>query len=115
MLRWSLGITRLDRVPNATIRMVMGVAPIQEKIRKKRLRWFGHVRRSVDGSVVKTALELQVDGNRGRGRPRMRWLQDNIRKDLEKANLTELDALDRAKWRRRTRVADPPPVGRINA
>src|SRR5699024_280232 len=62
MLRLSLGITRLDRVPNATTRMVMGVAPIQDKIREKRLRWYGHVMRSADGSIVKTALELQVVG-----------------------------------------------------
>ena len=114
MLRWSLGLTRLDRVPNDTIRMVMGVAPIQEKIRERRLRWFGHARRCADGSVVKTALDLRVDGNRGRGRPKMRWF-DNIKKDLEVTNLTEQDALDRVKWRRGTRAADLPPVGRINA
>ena len=59
-----------------------------------------------------------ADGSRGRGRrgrPKMRWLKDNVKRDLQETGLLETDALDRAKWRRETRVADPPPVGRINA
>ena len=110
MLRWSLGVTRLDRVPNETIRLVMGVAPIQEKIRERRLRWYGHVKRSPGESV---AFELLVNGKRGRGLPKLRWLEDNIRKDMLRIGLTEEDALNRAGWRRETRVADTPPVGRI--
>jgi len=43
--RWSLGVTRLDRIPNDVIRHKLGIAPITEKLREGRLRWYGHVKR----------------------------------------------------------------------
>ncbi len=42
--RWSLGVTRLDRIPNDAIRHQLGIAPITEKLREGRLRWYGHVK-----------------------------------------------------------------------
>ncbi|VDP50259.1 unnamed protein product [Heligmosomoides polygyrus] len=41
MLRWTAGVTRLDRVRNDTIRQRFGVAPIAEKLCEARLRWYG--------------------------------------------------------------------------
>ena len=38
ILRWSLGVTKLDKVPNDTIRMVYRVRPVGEKIVENRLR-----------------------------------------------------------------------------
>ena len=43
MLRCMCRNTRLDRIRNETIRRKVGVAPIEEKMRESRLRWFGHV------------------------------------------------------------------------
>ena len=40
------GNRRKDRVQNEEIFLKIGVAPINEKMRKMRLRWFGHVQRS---------------------------------------------------------------------
>jgi len=45
MLRWSLGLTRLDHVTNNDTRTRLKVAPITEKMRQARLRWYGHVMR----------------------------------------------------------------------
>jgi hypothetical protein len=45
MLRWICGHTRLDRVRNDDIHDRLGVAPIEEKLIQRRLRWFGHVHR----------------------------------------------------------------------
>ncbi|VFQ79148.1 unnamed protein product [Cuscuta campestris] len=45
MLRWMCGKTRLDRISNEVIRRQVGMAPVEDKLREARLRWFGHVRR----------------------------------------------------------------------
>ena len=40
MLRQMCGHTRLDRIRNEYIRQKIRVAPIDEKMRETRLRWF---------------------------------------------------------------------------
>ncbi|KAK3516038.1 hypothetical protein QTP70_002514 [Hemibagrus guttatus] len=43
MLRFSLGVTRLDRIRNEYIRGTAHVGRLGDKVREDRLRWFGHV------------------------------------------------------------------------
>ena len=38
MLRWMCGKTRMDKVRNEDIRSLVGVAPIEDKMRENRLR-----------------------------------------------------------------------------
>ncbi|KAK3525956.1 hypothetical protein QTP70_011401 [Hemibagrus guttatus] len=45
MLRFSLGVTRLDRIRNEYIRGTAHVGLLGDKVREARLRWFGHVQR----------------------------------------------------------------------
>ncbi|KAK3538125.1 hypothetical protein QTP70_030292 [Hemibagrus guttatus] len=45
MLRFSLGVTRLDRIRNEYIRETAHVGRLGDKVREARLRWFGHVQR----------------------------------------------------------------------
>ncbi|KAK3562020.1 hypothetical protein QTP86_024802, partial [Hemibagrus guttatus] len=45
MLRFSLGVTRLDRIRNEYIRGTAHVGRLGDKVRETRLRWFGHVQR----------------------------------------------------------------------
>ncbi len=115
MLRWSLGVTRLDKVPNDTIRMVYRVRPVGEKIVENRFRWYGHVRRSAPESVIDSVWKLSVIGRRGQGRPRMRWYQNNIRRDMMKVRVSDEDVFDRIGWRQKIRAADPSAFRRINA
>ena len=42
-------------------------------LKERRLRWYGHVERS--SGAIKTAFDMQVDGKRGPGRPKMTWKQ----------------------------------------
>ena len=106
MSRWSLGVTRLDKIPNTEIRKKMGIAPIADKMRESRLRWYGHVQRQDPEQVAKTAWELEIDGVRPRGRPKMRYI-DTVKKDMVEVGLREQDAKDRVKWRGLSRAADP--------
>ncbi|KAK3569805.1 hypothetical protein QTP86_005795 [Hemibagrus guttatus] len=45
MLRFSLGVTRSDRIRNEYIRGTAHVGRLGDKVREARLRWFGHVQR----------------------------------------------------------------------
>ncbi|KAK6761790.1 hypothetical protein RB195_022758 [Necator americanus] len=67
MLRWTTGVTLKDKVSNDTVRSIIGVVPITEKM-EARLRWFDHVFLREENSVAKTALKLDVSGVRPRGR-----------------------------------------------
>ena len=40
MLRWSLGVTRKDRMENEYVRGAFGVCGVEENLRVSRLRWF---------------------------------------------------------------------------
>ncbi|VDP26177.1 unnamed protein product [Heligmosomoides polygyrus] len=86
ILRWTARITRLDRVRNDAIRQRFGVAPIAEKLREARLRWYGLVLRANDETVRKIGLNLEVPGKLPRGRPKQRWL-DTLHMDLEMAGV----------------------------
>ncbi|VDO72412.1 unnamed protein product [Heligmosomoides polygyrus] len=64
MLRWTAGVTRLDRICNDEIRQRFGVAPIADKLREARLRLYDDVVRANDDTVRKTGLNTDVPGKR---------------------------------------------------
>lgn len=71
MLRWMCGVTRMDKVRNEYIRGSLKVAPVTEKLKGNPLSWYGHVRRRDETQAV---INLHVEGWRGRGRPKKRWM-----------------------------------------
>ncbi|XP_070034531.1 uncharacterized protein [Nicotiana tomentosiformis] len=74
MLRWMCRHTMLDRIRNEVIRDKVGVAPIEDKMREARLKWFGHVMRRSTDAPVRRCESLTIEGlHRGRGRPKKRW------------------------------------------
>ncbi|KAK8936498.1 hypothetical protein KSP39_PZI012461 [Platanthera zijinensis] len=74
MLRWMCGHTRLDKIRNECIRDKTGVAPIAEKMREARLKWFGHVqRRPLEAPVRRCESLVTRHVKRGRGRPIKTW------------------------------------------
>ena len=67
-------------------------------IKIRRLEWLGHVIRMNETRVVKI-FERKLEGRRGRGRPRLRWindLEDDLREPGVKRWRTKV--LDREEW-----------------
>ncbi|VDO87027.1 unnamed protein product [Heligmosomoides polygyrus] len=106
MLRWTAGITRLDSVRNDAIRQRFGVAPIAEKLREARLRWYGHVLPANEDTLREIGLNLEDPGKRPRGRPKQRWL-DTLHFDLKMAGVHPDQAFDRENWRHHTSRPEP--------
>jgi len=94
----------LDKISNGVIRDLVKVAPIEDKMRETRLKWFDHVkRRSVDAPVKRCELINITEGKRGRGRPK-KSLDEVIREDLKVVGLTEDMTQDRRPWRDRIKI-----------
>jgi len=81
------------------------VAPIEDKMREIRVRWFGHVKWSVDAPVRRCERINIPEGKRGRVRP-TKSLDDVIREDLKVVGLTKDMAQDRSLWRDRIKILD---------
>ena len=79
----------------------LGIHNIQTLLRYNRLRWFGHVARN-NGSI-NSITELEVDGHRGRGRPKKIW-NDMINDDLRRWKLSRIDPANRIEWRKKLRT-----------
>jgi len=52
-------------------------------IKIRRLEWIGHVIRMNETGCVKKIFEGKLEGRRGTGRPRLRWI-DDVEDDLRK-------------------------------
>ena len=61
------------------------------------VRWYGHVLRRDDGSVLRVALDLEVSGNRKRGRKKKTW-----RKQVEEIGLKKEDTPESRQVERRS-------------
>ena len=93
-------------IRNEVIRERVGVANIGDKMRESRLRQFRHVQRRPLSAPVRKSETLDLgDFRRGRGRPKISWMEV-IRKDLSSLALSEDMAMDRALWRCKIRTKE---------
>ena len=106
MLRFSLGVTRMDKIRNEYIRGTAQVGKFGEKTREERLRWYGHLRRKDDGYIGRRMLRMELPGKRKRGRPKRRFM-DVVKEDMAEVEVTEEDTVDRRNWRKKIRCGDP--------
>ena len=53
MIRWMCSVTMRDRYPCEELRARVGIKPIVDVMRQRRLRWFGHIERSRDATFMK--------------------------------------------------------------
>ena len=106
MLRWMAGVTRMDRVRNKYIRGTLKVVEVSKKVQEGRLRWYGHLMRRTEEHMAREAMDMEIPGNRRRGRPRTRW-KDRIAADMTEKGLRDGEYNNRNNWRRLIRNSDP--------
>ena len=70
MVRWMVGVTRRDRIRNERITGTAKVTQVGKKMQERRLQWYRHCKRRDEQWIGRRMMELQVEGVRGRGRPR---------------------------------------------
>ena len=98
MIRWMCGVSLRERKTSEELRGRLGICNIADSLRQNRLRWFGHVERMDRENPVSACRFIEVDGLRGRGRPRKTW-QQLVRNDLKKLNVLPDLAQDREAWK----------------
>ncbi|XP_075100350.1 uncharacterized protein LOC142176449 [Nicotiana tabacum] len=104
ILRWMCGHTKLDKIRNEVIRKNVGVAPVEDKMQKVRLRWFGHVKRRNNDAPLRRRERLAWEGHRrGRDRPKKYW-GEVIRQDIMLLQLNEIMTMDMKVWKLRIKV-----------
>jgi hypothetical protein len=70
--------SRMERIKNESIKEIMGVKgkpDIIDIIEKKRLQWYGHVKRMPEERIPKLIMEWIPQERRKRGRPRKTWME----------------------------------------
>ena len=103
-LRKILGVSRMDRLRNTTIRDKLHYhTDITDTVRAKKLKYFGHVKRMNNDRYPKILLEGNVDGKRPRGRPGKRWIEE-IKQCCVDRNIPSVSAAghlasNRQQWR----------------
>ena len=92
-IRTILGISNKqqwdERISSTEVRRRWGnEETVEEKIRRRRLEWLGHVARMPDNRIPKSALFGWLPQPRPPGGPRRRW-KDVIRRDLKNIKVAE--------------------------
>jgi len=78
VIRRSARKSRMETIKNEHIKEIMGVKEkpdITNIIERKRLQWYGHVKRMQDERLPKLIMEWIPGERRKRGRPRKTWME----------------------------------------
>ena len=73
------------------------------KMREGRVRWYGHVMRRDQEYVGRKMISMELPGKRKRGRPKRRFLKE----DMVEVGAKETDVKDRTVWRKMIRCGYP--------
>ena len=95
LLRFSLWVTRTDKIRNEFVRGSAHVARFSNKVREVELRWFDHMQRREEENIGRRMLMMESPGRRGR--PKRRYM-DVIQEAKRVAGMKEEDMEDRVIW-----------------
>jgi hypothetical protein len=93
--------SRRERIKNEHIKEIMGVkgkADITDIIEKKRLQWYGHVKRVPGEGIPKLIMEWIPEESRKRGHPRKAWME-GLEAAMISRNLEQDQWRNREEWR----------------
>jgi hypothetical protein len=97
MIRWMCGVTLKDKKRSHDLRLRLGIVSVSDRVRQGRLRWFGHVEHKDADDWALACRELEVSGEKSRGRSRKTW-RECVADDMKKLKLRKEDAQDRVYW-----------------
>ena len=91
----------MERIKNEHIKEIMGVKrkpDIIDIIKKKRLQWYGHVKRMPEETIPKLFMEWVPLERRKTGRPRKTWME-GVKAAMTTGNLETYQWRNREEWR----------------
>jgi len=103
---WDNKKRERERERNVRVRGTTKVVEISTKIKERRLQSHRHVMRRTNDYVVRSVMAMEVEGKRGRGRPRRKWM-DTVKMDLGGKGLSGKEVQDRVFWRSLIRNVEP--------
>ena len=116
VLRRSARKSRMERIKNEHIKEIMrvkGKPDIIDIIERKRLQWYGHVKRMPEDRIPKLIVEWILRERRRRGRPRKTWME-GVQAAKTTRNLERDQRRNREEWRlvsgRRRQLLKKPDV-----
>jgi hypothetical protein len=68
-----MNIKWTDKITHEELWRITKQKPKETQIRRRKLNWNGHTLRKEAGVIGKTALDLNPQGYRRRGRPKRTW------------------------------------------
>ena len=63
MVRWTMGVSLLEHLRNEEILEEARVEPIAMVMRRRRLEWFGHVKRRDETENIRAVVEMKMEGS----------------------------------------------------
>ena len=98
MVRWAMGVSLLEHRRTEKILEEAKIEQIAVVMRRRRLEWFGHVKRRDETENIRAVVEMKMEGERPRRRPKLRG-KDTVRRDMKAWSIREEWATDRARWK----------------
>ena len=101
VLRRSARKSRMERIKNEHIKEMMGEKgkpDIIDIIEKKRLQWYGLVKRMPEERIPKLVMDWILRERRKRGRPRKTWME-GVQAATTTRNLEPDQWRNREEWR----------------
>ena len=104
MVKSMCRVKLVDRKNREDLMEILGLKETLDRMAKANgVRWYGHVIRKDDDSILKKAMMMEVNGKRKRGRPKLTWRRQ-MEESAKKVGLKIEEAGDRTRWREGVRA-----------